>query len=157
MRKYKYSDEAIAEAVKTAISISDVMRTLGIKMAGGNHTHISRRIKKLGLDTSHFLGQRHLKGTRSAWKKPLDEILTVLPDGHRRPERKQLLRAMLESGIEYKCAGEGCGISEWQGKSITLDIDHIDGNWLNNVLNNLRFMCPNCHSQTDTFGAKNRH
>lgn len=54
----------------------------------------------------------------------------------------------------YKC--ECCGISEWQSKPITLELDHIDGNSENNHENNLRLLCPNCHTQTDTYGAKNK-
>jgi hypothetical protein len=54
----------------------------------------------------------------------------------------------------YKC--EECGISEWNGKQIVLDLDHIDGNFNDNGLHNVRLLCPNCHSQTDTFKVRNR-
>ena len=50
---------------------------------------------------------------------------------------------------------EICGICEWNGKSITLQIDHIDGDRTNNDLTNLIVVCPNCHSQTETYGSKN--
>ena len=53
-----------------------------------------------------------------------------------------------------KC--EVCGISEWNGKSLSLEIDHIDGIHTNNNPNNLRIICPNCHSQTDTYKARNK-
>lgn len=48
-----------------------------------------------------------------------------------------------------------CSISEWNGKPIVLEIDHIDGDYRNNNEGNLRSICPNCHSQTDTYKAKN--
>ncbi len=54
---------------------------------------------------------------------------------------------------EYCCSE--CGINEWNGKSLTLQIDHIDGNNQNNLIENLRWLCPNCHTQTDTWGVKN--
>lgn len=53
------------------------------------------------------------------------------------------------------CKCESCGIENWQGKPITLHVDHIDGNRSNNTLENLRVLCPNCHSQTDTYGHRN--
>ena len=54
---------------------------------------------------------------------------------------------------DYQCSE--CGISEWNHKPLTLQIDHIDGNHKNNVIENLRWLCPNCHTQTDTWGVKN--
>ena len=55
----------------------------------------------------------------------------------------------------YKC--ERCGLSDWKNKPITLQLHHIDGDRKNNDLNNLEILCPNCHSQTDNFGNKNRN
>ena len=65
---------------------------------------------------------------------------------------KHLYRYILEKQ-EYKCVG--CGISDWVGKSITLELDHINGDSTNNTESNLRMLCPNCHSQTGTYKAKN--
>ena len=62
-------------------------------------------------------------------------------------------RRLLIEEKGYKCAK--CAIFEWHHKSLTLEVNHIDGDALNNVLDNLEFLCPNCHSQTDTFRAKN--
>lgn len=64
-----------------------------------------------------------------------------------------LKRHLLEYGIPYKCSC--CGISDWQNKPITLEIDHIDGVRNHNRPDNLRFLCPNCHSQTDTWRGRN--
>jgi len=64
-------------------------------------------------------------------------------------------RIVNQSLLEYKCVK--CGIDSWQGESIVLDLDHINGNNLDNRLINLRFLCPNCHSQTDTYKGRNKN
>jgi len=62
---------------------------------------------------------------------------------------RRLKRALIEVGVENKCAV--CGIVSWNEKPIHLEIDHIDGNRKNNLVENLQFICPNCHSQTDNY------
>jgi len=57
-----------------------------------------------------------------------------------------------KKNTKYECSC--CGISEWQGKELRLQIDHIDGNNKNNVIENFRYLCPNCHTQTETWGVK---
>ncbi len=69
------------------------------------------------------------------------------------PPSWRAIKSILFEDRERKC--QVCGISEWNGKSIVLEIDHIDGNYENNKPENLRFICPNCHSQTDTYKARN--
>lgn len=66
---------------------------------------------------------------------------------------RNFFRKYLTDTQGYKCSC--CGISEWNGNKLVLEIDHIDGNSDNNYPSNLRFICPNCHSQTDTYKAKN--
>jgi hypothetical protein len=78
---------------------------------------------------------------------PLEEILTSGSDyGHGGRLRKRLLRAGLK---EAQC--EICGLIEWRGHPIQLELDHIDGDRSNNSLSNLRMLCPNCHAQTETW------
>jgi 5-methylcytosine-specific restriction endonuclease McrA len=64
------------------------------------------------------------------------------------------IRDYLLDRADHRC--EMCGQGEvWNGKSLTLQIDHIDGHWENNRPENLRVLCPHCHTQTDTYGSKN--
>jgi Zn finger protein HypA/HybF involved in hydrogenase expression len=155
MTTKRYSDDDLIRAVETSFSVMEVMRTLGIRMAGGSHSHISRRISKMGLDTTHFKRQAHNKGKPSVNKRAASEILVILPEGSNRPKGYRLSRALKESGVEYQCSM--CLLISWMGKSITLEVDHIDGDWLNNKIDNLRFLCPNCHSQTSTFSRRSAH
>jgi 5-methylcytosine-specific restriction endonuclease McrA len=64
------------------------------------------------------------------------------------------LRQSLARYYGYKC--NVCSISEWNGKQLTLQVDHINGHAGNNMPNNLRLICPNCHAQTETFGGRNK-
>jgi Zn finger protein HypA/HybF involved in hydrogenase expression len=65
--------------------------------------------------------------------------------------RKQIIKDNL---IEYKC--NECGINDWNGKKLSLHLDHINGHNWDHRLENLQFLCPNCHSQTDTYTGKNK-
>lgn len=132
--------------VARSMSINEVIRNLGAKVTGGLHSHLKKRIIYFGLDTSHFLGGAHLRGKSSSNKKPWSQVLVLRSSGAR-TSILQLKRALLESGAEYKC--EECNLSKWRGESISLQIDHRDRNWRNDQKENLRFLCPNCHSQTE--------
>lgn len=67
---------------------------------------------------------------------------------------RSTIKKILTDIVGYKC--NCCGVFEWQGVHITLQVDHIDGNAGNNFPNNLRLLCPNCHSITDTFCGRNK-
>ncbi len=76
-------------------------------------------------------------------------------DDARRAQPPMLTRALIESGIAYECGLCGCdGI--WQGMPLTLEVDHVDGDYRNNLIDNLRFLCPNCHRQTPNFAGRSK-
>jgi HNH endonuclease len=149
----RYTQELLTEAVQRSTSVAGVLRHLGLRPTGGAHAHISRTIKAFGIDTSHL--QLYNALTHATRRLTPEEILVVLPEGSRRAKPPMLTRAMIESGVMYACAVCGCD-GTWQGLPLTLEVDHIDGDYLNNSRENLRFLCPNCHRQTDNFAGRSR-
>jgi len=147
-----YSDDALAAAVAKSVSYAAVLRDLGVPNTGGQHAHLARRVRQAGIDTSHFLGQAH-NGGKTWMRRHSHEVLVVLPLGSGRPKTATLRKTMLAMGVAYEC--KSCGSDpQWQGQALPLVIDHINGDWLDNRLENLRFLCPNCHSQTSSWCRK---
>ena len=147
------SDEELAEAVAASVSLAEVLRRLGIKQAGGSQAHISRRIRSAGLRTDHFRRQAHNRGRPSPYRLRPELVLRILPPGSARIKTPQLRRALTAMGVPERCAQCGCE-PVWREKPLRLVIDHRNGDWLDNRLVNLRFMCPNCHAQTATWCRK---
>lgn len=153
MRFVKYTKDILQAAVDVSFSLSDVLRFLGLKLTGSHHRHIRQRINKFEISIDHFKiisGQTKYKN-----KKLLPEDILVnnrSPKGNREITIR-LRRAMIESGFKEICSE--CGMScMWNGKFLRLQIDHINGDGTDNTKENLRFLCPNCHSQTENYGVK---
>jgi len=148
MSSIKYTRLVLEQAVKASTSYANVLRTLGLKQAGGTQTYIKRCIQSFKIDTSHFKGSAWNKNVFCPQLKP-EEIL-VRREVHQHKQKTKLLRrALLSIGRSHVC--DWCGLHDlWNGKPIVLEIDHIDGDFLNNEATNLRFLCPNCHTQTPT-------
>lgn len=152
--KYRYSNEELILAVKKSLSIAGVCRELGIKPVGGNYKTINCKIKELSLDTSHFTGQGWNVGLKFKPSKEmtLDEILV---EDSPYKSSTSLKRKLLKYHVkEPKC--EMCGRTEWLGKPIPLEIHHVNGNNMDNRIENLQILCPNCHSFTDNYRGKNQ-
>jgi len=99
--------------------------------------------------TKHFDGIRGWSKDRVL--KPLEEIFTI----HEKKRTAYIKRALIKLGIKEANKCESCGLREWIGEKITIELDHINGNSLDNRLENLRFLCPNCHSMTPTWRGRN--
>ncbi|MEV4639324.1 helix-turn-helix domain-containing protein [Actinoplanes sp. NPDC049548] len=152
MANIRYTRELLAEAVAASLSTADVLRYLGLRQTGGGHAHIRRRINHYGIDTSHFLGPNHPRVPPSN-RRQAAEILVLRSADARREAPSRLRRALIESGREHRCATCGLG-NEWNARALTLHVDHINGRFWDCRPDNLRFLCPNCHSQTETYAGR---
>ncbi|MFE4637288.1 HNH endonuclease signature motif containing protein [Streptomyces sp. NPDC056773] len=150
----KWTREILTEAVATSTNMCDVLRRLGLEVVGGHHTHISRRVKAFGIDTSHF--QLPSPAGRPKVRHTPESILIRQDDSHaRRMQSAHLKSALTALGVPERCAM--CGIEPtWQGYPLPLEVDHVDGDWRNNQRDNLRLVCPNCHSTTDTYRGRGK-
>ena len=150
-RKHKqHTLEILAAAARASKSIAAVMRFLGIKPAGGTHSYISLRLKELGIDTSHFTGNSRLSNYVRSGGNPKhtpEQVLVRRSGNRRRCSAYRLRRALIEIGVPYRCVACGLGDS-WNGKTMILQVDHLNRDWMDDRRENLAFRCPNCHSQT---------
>lgn len=136
-----WTDDDFRAAVASSTTIAGVLRELGL--LGGSKT-VHRHIERLGLDTSHFTMMGRCEGHG---KKSLEEILVENSTFNRSHLKARLLNAGI---LENRCAicnQDG----EWEGKSLTMVLDHINGVNNDHRLENLRMLCPNCNSQQTTF------
>lgn len=163
----KYSKEILQKHVSESTSWSGLIRSFGKKETGGNYVAFQNRVLEYGIDTSHFTGMGWNKGktasTHASLRRMVDSLSIYTKDvllSENSPSwvrGSRLKKLMMEEGIEYKCSEEACPVRDaWLGKPLSLHVDHRNGNRTDNRLENLRFLCPNCHQQTPTWGALNR-
>lgn len=145
----KYSDEYIKDVLEKSISFSDVLRHFGYEsITTGNYVIVKRELKKRDIPIpvyNYFNEYNNFNRKRS-----LEELFVENSTTSRGSLKKRIIKDNL---IEYKCE---CGnVGEWRNKKLTLQLEHKNGDTYDNRLENLCFLCPNCHSQTETFSGKN--
>lgn len=137
-------NQRIIDVCKNAVSMSSACAELGMHW----NTFV-KYAKELGCYKPNQGGKGTHKKTSHCYD--INDILSGKYPGY---QTFKLKNRLLSLGIkENKC--EICGITEWNGKPLNMELHHIDGNKNNNSLENLQILCPNCHAQTDNFRAKN--
>ena len=143
----KLSVEQFYDLVKSSNSRSDIFFKLRLRKSGEAFKIINRRFKKENIDVSHFIKGCHT----GSGKIYSDEEVYCVNSNHKHIRA----RVISDKIMEYKC-GKCSNGSKWMNEELTLALDHINGDRYDNRKENLRFLCPNCHSQTNTFGKKKR-
>lgn len=146
--KYK----KISNVIEKSYSLVDIAKNIGLvsddttKINARICRNIQKFIKENNLDISHF---RHSSKGGFGFTRSDEDVFSKNSVVSQFTVKKRYIEK-----VKYECAT--CFISSWQGSKISLQLDHIDGDNKNNLMSNLRLLCPNCHSQTETFGSKNK-
>ncbi len=153
-RKRKWSEEQLRKAAKESYSVRQVIFKIGLFPAGGNYVQVQKYLSQLKINTSHFKGKGWNKGLKGTGKPhiPLEDILVKESTYQSYKLKKRLFSLGLKS--------RQCEICNWaqiaDDGRLPLELDHINGDRADNRLENLRILCPNCHSLQSTHRAKNR-
>lgn len=155
---YQFTPSELQKLLDESNSYSDLLRKIDMNPKGDNPKTLKKIIAELNLDETKLklnrsnLYRNNAKVTHKKVKIPIEDIImnNKYPNYH----TSSLLKRLIQEGYkEYKC--ERCGLTEWQGQPIPLQLHHKNGVHTNNLLNNLEVLCPNCHALTDTYCGKN--
>lgn len=151
----RYTVETLRQVVRESLSIAQALRKLGLRPAGGNYAVLKRKVSLLGIDTSHFRGKGHLRGSTHGWARrtPLSELLVArCLSGVTTTKLKA--RLLTQGLLQRRC--HRCGLTQWQGMPVPLELEHVNGDRVDNRIENLVLLCPNCHAMTPTYRGRNK-
>jgi len=144
------SDADFINTVKNSQSMSALLRVFGLQHKGGNFWAAKKRIKELGIDSSHFNKNRITTG-RQFKGVANEEVFVENSSTKRSGVKKRILRNNILENICSICKT----LPIWNGKPLVLILDHINGISNDHRIVNLRLVCPNCNSQLSTFAGRN--
>ncbi|MFI7098478.1 HNH endonuclease [Streptomyces sp. NPDC050161] len=142
--------ESLQQAADASVSVAAALRHLGIADTARSRSLFRSWVSAEGISTTHFLGQAHMRGKPGRTPPRSPEDILVKHHRKRRAHSAMLRRALLQTDVPERCSA--CGTDPvWNGRPMTLEIDHINGDWRDDRSENLRLLCPNCHAITDTW------
>jgi 5-methylcytosine-specific restriction endonuclease McrA len=139
--------DALGTALATSRSRATLLEKLGLPPTSWSYERLRRSIAAYGMSTAHL---RPNVGDANPRRIPTEELLRR---GVLRSGRQLKDRLLGELGWPHRC--QGCDRSRWKGAPIPLEIDHRNGDRTDNLLTNLRLLCPNCHALTPTYRGRN--
>jgi len=149
-RPRTYTSSQVVSLAAKVKSMAELLRGLGLNPTGANYLSLRKYLQELGVPTDHWTGQAHRRGSRfPVSRTPIEEFL--VEDRH--VSSYWLKKRLVEVGL-LKNACCVCGITHWTGQPLSLHLDHINGKHNDNRLENLRILCPNCHSLTPTYAGR---
>jgi Zn finger protein HypA/HybF involved in hydrogenase expression len=148
----KWSDQDLIDAFSNAESISQVIKKLNLALSGGTYENIKKHLDRLNLKFAEDAKSRQIGGIKKHQynKRYTDKDIFV---ENSLVSQQTVRTRFLETRVKICC--DKCELTDWNGESISFQLDHKNGIRTDNRLENLRLLCPNCHSQTPTFGGKN--
>lgn len=148
-----YDKTKLQKLLNESSSLCEVISKIGLNLCGAQYTALNKRIKEDKLDISHFTNSRYTKNAIAFRTIPMEDILIKNSTYKNTSNLKN--RLIKEGLLKYecqKCKNEGT----WCNNKLSLQIDHINGIRNDNRIENLRLLCPNCHSQTSTYAGKSK-
>lgn len=148
--------KTLKSLIESSNSIAEVIRKLGYSLCKTSYKVIYKRCNELGISYSHIVGGlSNRKGKPATTRMTDDEYIKkyLIQNSKYPPCKKRLIQLGI---LEQKCYGKRCSLTTtWLNEVLILQLDHINGIHTDNTPCNLRFLCPNCHSQTKTFSGRN--
>ena len=149
---YKLNNKEFEDLIKSSFSSSECLRKLKLSTEGSaSRRALNKRIKELVLDTSHFKVGGYSTSNKNS-NYTLEKILVQNSSYSSTSSLK--IKLLKENLLSYEC--NICQLKEWNSKPISLQLDHVNGVNNDNRIENLRLLCPNCHSQTETYAGRNK-
>lgn len=150
--KREYAIDKLIENADKCVNMLDLCHRMGIENVGGeDYKEVRNLAKELGIELVFSYKKIYWNKNSS----PMD-LKDILVENSSYKNTNRLKDRLIKEGIKkYKCENPECGLSEWHGKPISLQLHHINGNHHDNRLENLQLLCPNCHSQTENYAGRN--